>query len=233
MSADDLLSTYRGLMQGVYYGAKIRLPHATVMTLLFQSGSLSQKARAIAWMTFQHARNLGAFVLLYKGSVAVLRNLDGFDKDRAAFGIAGRPLHALAAGAVGGYCVWSNYSSVNFQIVLYLLSRVGVALVKLAASHGLLGSKLSSLSFADTYPYLATTTWALVLWLYEFHPSLLHPSLASSMRTLYADSNHWSALSDFVPSPPAAAVAAYLVASLYWVDKKPISSLFDFSKTRL
>ncbi len=72
-----------------------------------------------------------------------------------------------------------------------------------------------------------------MLWLYEYHGSLLHPSLESSMRTLYHDSNSWSSLADFVPSPAAAAVGAYLVTSLYWFEKKPLAQLFDLSRTRL
>jgi peroxisomal membrane protein 4 len=131
--ANGLIATYRGVVQGVYYGTKIRLPHAAVMTLLFQDGTLRQKALSIAWLTFQHARNLAAFVGIYKGSLAVLRLLDADGADKGGFGVAARPLHALAAGALGGYAVWANYSSVNFQIVLYLFSRVAVALVRLAA----------------------------------------------------------------------------------------------------
>jgi hypothetical protein len=52
------------------------------------------------------------------------------------------------------------------------------------------------------------------------------------MKTLYLASNSWSRLSDFVPSPAAAAVGAYLVSSLYW-SGKPLTSLFDLTKTKL
>ena len=97
----------------------------------------------------------------------------------------------------------------------------------------LLGERLSSVSFETAYPYLATGTWALVLWLYEYHGLLLHPSLESSMHTLYRDSNSWSSIADFVPSPAAAAVGAYLVTSLYWFEKKPLAPLLDLSRTKL
>jgi len=39
-----------------------------------------------------------------------------------------RTYHSFLAGALGGYLVWGRYSSVNYQIVLYLSSRVAVAL---------------------------------------------------------------------------------------------------------
>ena len=38
--------------------------------------------------------------------------------------------HALFAGAIGGYLIWGRYSSVNYQVVLYLASRVLVGLWK-------------------------------------------------------------------------------------------------------
>jgi peroxisomal membrane protein 4 len=164
--AKGIVASYRGIVQGVYYGTKIRLPHAAVMAILFQSGTLREKALSVAWQSFQHARNLAAFVGIYKGSLAVLRLLDGSDTKKG-YGVAARPIHALAAGALGGYCVWTNYSSVNFQIVLYLFSRVLIALVRLAAQQQLLGEKLSAIDFETAYPYLAAGTWALVLWLYE------------------------------------------------------------------
>jgi peroxisomal membrane protein 4 len=63
--AAGAVAAYRGLMQGLYYGAKVRLPHAAVMTLLFSTGTLRAKLRTIASLTFQHARNLAAFVALY------------------------------------------------------------------------------------------------------------------------------------------------------------------------
>jgi hypothetical protein len=50
---------------------------------------------------------------------------------------------------------------------------------------------------------------------------------------LYTESNSWGKVTDFVPSPAAAGVTAYLIASFYWADKKPLSTLWDFSKTRL
>ncbi len=183
------------------------------MTLLFGSGSLRVKVRAIASLTFQHARNLAAFVGLYKGGLALLRVASG---GSGAPGTPARPWHALLAGGVGGWLVWANYSSVNFQIVMYLMSRIAVALVKLAAQHNLFPSAaLNGASFAHVYPWLAAATWALVMWLFEHHPKLLHPSLAQSMVTLYHDANRWQGWRDFVPSPPAAAVIAFMVAQ-YW-----------------
>jgi peroxisomal membrane protein 4 len=111
---------------------------------------------------------------------------------------------------------------------MYLMSRIAVALAKLAAQKGLLfPSSLNEARFDDVYPYLATATWALVMWLFEYHPKLLHPSLSSSMVTLYHDANEWSSWRDFVPSPPAAAAIAFMLAS-YW-QRQPLD-LLDLRK---
>jgi hypothetical protein len=41
---------------GVIYGAKIRFPHALVMTFLFRDGSLQDKIKAIWQATYTHSR---------------------------------------------------------------------------------------------------------------------------------------------------------------------------------
>eukprot|EP00291_Cryptomonas_curvata_P006367 CAMPEP_0172190362 /NCGR_PEP_ID=MMETSP1050-20130122/23073_1 /TAXON_ID=233186 /ORGANISM="Cryptomonas curvata, Strain CCAP979/52" /LENGTH=157 /DNA_ID=CAMNT_0012865231 /DNA_START=110 /DNA_END=580 /DNA_ORIENTATION=- len=157
-------------------------------------------------MTFVHARNLGAFVLLYKALLAL---------GRIAHAAAGRPLttpagtpaeawHALLAGWIGGMLVWSKYSSVNEQIALYLLSRVVVSFVKMLAVRGV--APFSSVNYGQVYPYLAAGVWAVVMWLYEAYPKTLQPSLESSMRYLYADTNTWpSGPASFLPSAASAA----------------------------
>jgi hypothetical protein len=97
-----------------------------------------------------------------------------------------RPYHALVAGAVGGYFVWGRYSSVNYQIVLYLTSRVLVGLWKRHwlrnhKSTDLLPEALTKRSFAIG----AATVWGLVMFLFESHPDVLHPSLKNSMDEIY------------------------------------------------
>ena len=45
------------------------------------------------------------------------------------------PYHSFVAGLIGGYSVWGRYSSVNYQIVLYLTSRVLTGLVALGVEN--------------------------------------------------------------------------------------------------
>jgi peroxisomal membrane protein 4 len=69
------MSSFRGLRNGVYYGGKVRLVHAIVMTLLFKKGTLMTKLKNIISLTFEHARNLGLYVFMYKSLVCILNRL--------------------------------------------------------------------------------------------------------------------------------------------------------------
>uniref|UniRef100_A0A6U4LW24 Peroxisomal membrane protein 4 n=2 Tax=Hemiselmis andersenii TaxID=464988 RepID=A0A6U4LW24_HEMAN len=225
-----LLSTAYGLRNGVHYGVKIRAPHALVMTLLFKSNQpIRKNFESILKMTFVHARNLGGFVLIYKGLLAL---------GRTAHAISGTPLltppgtpaeawHALLAGWVGGMMIWAKHSSVNEQIVMYLFSRILVGLAKLLAKKGV--KPFSDWTFAQTYPYFAAAVWAIVMWLFEQHPKVLQPSLEQSMRYLYHDTNAWSRdCQELAPSLASVAVTGLIL----WVQRGKWNTLLDL-KARL
>ena len=93
-----------------------------------------------------------------------------------------RSYHALVAGAIGGYVVWGRYSGVNYQIVLYLASRVFVGLGKHLKERYLPYKKIP---FQQTYPLFAAAVWGLVMMLFEEQPDVLHPSLKKSMDEIY------------------------------------------------
>jgi len=72
-------------------------------------------------MAFEHGKNLGLFVLSYKGLYKLLDYC--FDR---------RSTNHLIAGAVFGSIIFGKKTGVNHQIVLYLLSRVSIGLATLA-----------------------------------------------------------------------------------------------------
>ena len=117
---DDLQSVASAAKQGASYGARIRLPHAFVMTLLFQEGSLESKLRRIIEMTFVHGRNLALYAATYKSCLALLgmRSRHGISATSREYkpGRAVSSWHPLVAGGIGGYLIWGNYSGVNFQV---------------------------------------------------------------------------------------------------------------------
>jgi peroxisomal membrane protein 4 len=65
--ADELRAIIAGLVGGLRYGFKIRLPHAFVMTALFRRDlSSEQKLRTIWNLAREHATNLATFATIYK-----------------------------------------------------------------------------------------------------------------------------------------------------------------------
>ncbi|XP_077428921.1 peroxisomal membrane protein 4 [Vanacampus margaritifer] len=178
-----VLAVLKGFRNGAVYGAKIRAPHAFVMTFLFRDGSLAGKLKAILKATYTHSRNLACFVFTYKGLQALLEKFQGRSLQS----------HSFMAACVGGWLVFGDNNNINSQINMYLLSRILFALSRLAVEKGLVPQPKR-----DPFPLLATLVWGVVLWLFEYHPHTLQPSLQSSMNYLYHDSNVWHDISDFL-----------------------------------
>ena len=123
--------------------------------------------------------------------------------------IAGHPQyshHALIAGWIGGYTVWGRYTSINYQIVLYLASRVIVAIFQRLSTTTRQQQKTQHLNHFNArnpisvvsirqlikdriYSLSAATIWGIVMFLFEDSPDFLHPSLKSSMDEIYRFSN--------------------------------------------
>lgn len=178
------------------------------MLFLFHNGTLREKLRGVVRLTFEHSKNLALFVGVYKAVLALLRQNELSLPGHSVSAIVGKPArhwHAAVAGGVGGYLVWGRYSSVNFQIVMYLLSRVVISVARVLAAKGY--APFAQHKFQHVYPLLAAGVWASVMWLFENEPATLHPSLRRSMEFLYDESCHWKdGLVEFLPSPATAAV---------------------------
>lgn len=100
-------------------------------------------------------------------------------------GIPEKSQHAAVAGAIGGYCIWGNYSSINYQIVLYLSSRIFIGLITLAKEKGISPFAWKQMSKKNVYPIGAAFVWSVVMVLFESCPHVLHPSLRRSMDEIY------------------------------------------------
>ncbi|CAN0197834.1 unnamed protein product, partial [Phaeothamnion confervicola] len=111
------LRTLRAFRNGIEFGSKVRFPHALVMVALFKAGAPREKVDAIWRLTIEHAANLGCFAALYKAI-----------KETSEWAGLPRAYSPALAGAIGGRLIWARYSAVNYQIVLYLFSRVIVGM---------------------------------------------------------------------------------------------------------
>ncbi|KAJ4288131.1 hypothetical protein N0V90_012148 [Kalmusia sp. IMI 367209] len=181
----DVLALVKGIRNGIVYGTKVRFPHALVMIFLFRSGSLRSKCWLVFKATRQHARNLGLFALVYKGTMLLLRHTSPNGKERH--------YDSFLAGLLGGYTVFGRtiHNSVSQQIVIYVFARVVLALAKLAvqprhagaegpSGFGLLGDGTSNLRkevVKNGWPAFASLSWAMVI---------------------YAQSDDWDSLRTFI-----------------------------------
>ncbi|XP_002747265.4 peroxisomal membrane protein 4 [Callithrix jacchus] len=177
------LALLKGFRNGAVYGAKIRAPHALVMTFLFRNGSLWEKLRAVLQATYIHSRNLACFVFTYKGLCALQSRIQGKTYQ----------VHSFLAAFLGGLLVFRENNNINSQVNMYVLSRVLFALSRLAVEKGYIPEPKW-----DPFPVVTAVVWGLVLWLFEYHRPTLQPSLQSSMTYLYEDSNVWHDISDFL-----------------------------------
>ena len=196
------LELLKGLRNGLVYGAKVRFPHALVMTFLFRSSDLpsfTQKLQYVFKLTKEHSLNLATFVFLYK---LLSRSIHHILAKNFRISVTPRgkysPIAYWLAGLIGGYWVFGrNNGTVNQQIVLYLFSRILSALFKIFVHKMTHLFSLGTLStLYDNYGYAihASVVWAFVMWLFEEYPENLQSSLRSSMQYLYKDSSQWDSL---------------------------------------
>ncbi|CAL1535981.1 unnamed protein product [Lymnaea stagnalis] len=178
-----ILSVIKGFRNGAVYGAKIRFPHALVMTLLFRNGSFKDKVIAIVEATYTHSRNLALFVFAFKGLTSTL----SWGESKS------HQLHAFLSAFCAGFVIFGKYNKVNEQINLYLLSRVIYGLAKL-----LVQKKIIQEPKTNLFPWFAAIMWGTTLWMFEYQKSCLQSSLVSSMTYIYKDSDKWTSLRDFL-----------------------------------
>uniref|UniRef100_A0AC34FBB7 Peroxisomal membrane protein 4 n=1 Tax=Panagrolaimus sp. ES5 TaxID=591445 RepID=A0AC34FBB7_9BILA len=179
----QILAAFKGLRNGLVYGARIRAPHALVMIFLFGTGTILEKLKTVLMLTKMHAFNLGKFVFGYKLGLALLHKLQS----------QYNPWHSFVSAFIIGYFVFGENNGVNTQINLYLLSRIIYGLVKLAVEKGIVRQPQ-----LPVFPWFAAIIWGTVLWLFDNYPQVLQNSLQSSMTYLYKDSNVWTNIKNFL-----------------------------------
>ena len=97
---DHIISVLRGLRNGIYYGGKVRLVHAFVMMLLFKKISKGE-IKNVFKLGYEHARNLGLFVLSYKSLCIVLNKLWGE-----------KLINSFISGFIFGYLIFGKKTPV-------------------------------------------------------------------------------------------------------------------------
>ena len=118
----ELLAILKAARNGAVYGAKVRFPHALVMTFLFRSGTLREKVDAIFAATRSHALVLARYAAVYKLVMFCLKYM-GSDVGKEG------THDTFIAGLIGGYLIFGRRSSrgqispVSKQIVIFGTNR--------------------------------------------------------------------------------------------------------------
>ena len=84
------------------------------MQILFGTGDTVAKLKKAVWLSWQHGRNLGLFVFIYKLILGGLTYLTGKKRN----------FYAFIAGVIGASVVWRERNVINQQLFFYLFSRV-------------------------------------------------------------------------------------------------------------
>ncbi|OAP63634.1 hypothetical protein AYL99_02861 [Fonsecaea erecta] len=203
-----LLAIVKAARNGAVYGAKVRFPHALVMVFLFRSGTIREKVRLVLRATRQHARNLAFFATVYKSAMLILRLLNPATPGKEG------PYDTFFAGLLGGYVVFGRgkQGSVNQQIVIYVFARVILALARLSIeppsatsttpTPTLWTQRLSPEVKAkiqnNAWPVFASLSWAFVMYIFRWQPESIQPSLRSSMKYIYVNSDYWDSFRNFL-----------------------------------
>ncbi|ORY92440.1 Tim17/Tim22/Tim23/Pmp24 family-domain-containing protein [Leucosporidium creatinivorum] len=208
----DVLAILKGARNGLVYGARVRFPHALVMTILFQSGSWKSRAKFVLRATKQHATNLARFVAIYKTCLLLQKTLAG-GKQRSA--------DTFFAGLIGGWMVFGERNAVNEQIVLYVVSRVITSFLPRAGppqppSSARAGPSHNGVPPPPGAPYpkprpphaklfevYAALTWGAVMYLFRERRDTLQGGMVNSMQYLYLDSEVWNSVKTLLWRKPS------------------------------
>lgn len=111
-----------------------------------------------------------------------------------------RHYDSFLAGLLGGYTVFGRtiHNSVSQQIVIYVFARVCLALAKLAVQPkgvpggtssggwGLAGDgEFRRELVRNGWPVFASLSWAMVMYVFRWHPEAVQSSLRSSMSYMW------------------------------------------------
>lgn len=175
------ISCFQGLINGVYYGGKIRFIHTLIMSFLFRKDSAFKIVNFSIRQGVRHAKLLGLYVFFYKLLVCLLRKIHKKKRNWHNF-IAGFVMGAIFFGL--------KKNSIKEQIVLYLFSRVFMGFLNYALKK--YDRKLTNQRLVNSIH------WGLLIWIFQFHPNSLHDSYKNTLNFMFRESDKsvksWSEL---------------------------------------
>lgn len=196
----EILAILKAARNGAVYGAKVRFPHALVITFLFRSGTNREKLTEIFKAVRAHASNLASYAIIYKIAMLCLKYMVLESGKEGSY-------DTFIAGLIGGYFVFGRrdkrgkVSPVSKQIVIFVFARacLSIAQVLNDPSTGIIESQqLSDKISHHAWPIFAALTWGSIMWLFRWYPKTVQTGLRSSMDYIYVQSDHWDSLRNFL-----------------------------------
>ncbi|RYN65667.1 hypothetical protein AA0118_g3066 [Alternaria tenuissima] len=208
LTLDDLSLQIWEVRRTLFYLESRTLSNSKTALTDNHPNSFRSKCSLVYKATRQHARNLGLFALVYKSTMLFLRHTSPTGKERH--------YDSFLAGLLGGYTVFGRtiHNSVSQQIVIYVAARVCLALAKLAVQPRHVGGRASGQGVKgggggwelfgngemrkkmakNGWPVFASLSWAMVMYIFRWHPESVQSSLRSSMSYIYVQSDDWDSL---------------------------------------
>ncbi|UZJ55812.1 hypothetical protein CBS101457_005132 [Exobasidium rhododendri] len=178
----DFFTVAKAARNGAVYGAKIRFPHALVMSVLFGRGTPRQKLNFVFKATKQHSTNLMKFASLYKLGTILMRRSNGGKEGSA---------DSFLAGCLAGWYVFGERNAVNEQIVLYCIARCVSALLPRESVPANYPHSKPIPTDGKTFKIFAALVWGSVMWLFSNRRQNLQGGLVNSMDYLYVNAEKW------------------------------------------
>ena len=175
------MSALRGLRNGIYLGCQVRFTHSIAMAILFKKGSFKEKITQILENTFDHAKNLGLFVFIYKALICLIAFMTKNSSKK----------HALLAGAIAGYVVSRKKSQVKRQVVLYLLGRILFAGIEKLVKEKKIRNKFIKKNY---FPLVAALTCGSIMFLFEDDGKNLTEGINETLKGLGGEGKGWQGL---------------------------------------
>lgn len=97
------------------------------------------------------------------------------------------------AGTIGGFVVFSEKTPVNYQIVLYLFSRVVMGLIyllyKRLSKSNIYSNEMREKREKYYFKVASGVAWGIIMFLFAFDKTLIQNSISSSMEFIYQESD--------------------------------------------
>lgn len=196
-----IFTLIKAFRQGLVYGAKVRAPHATVLELVWGSGSLQKIPGKVLRLTSTHALGLGFSSVIFTIVTRLLRALTTMTQQNRETSSSlvhseASPStwwHHTVAGFLVGYFAWGNATSkVHQQMLIYVVSRLLVAVLQIVSLR--VGYNATPLH----YRLFSGAMWALLMTILFAVPRCLQVNMRKSLEYVFLETDRFTCIRELI-----------------------------------